>query len=73
MAVSLCSVVIKNRLGSTTQDLCSFEWLILIMPFPACLYLNKVKIIKEGDKASAENSLATSLLKVSSGSVWKVV
>lgn len=74
MEVSLCSVVIKNRLGSTTQDLCLFQWLMLIMSFPACLYLNKVKRIKEGNKASAENSPAATLLKVSSGKcLWKVV
>lgn len=70
MEVSFCSVVIKDRLGSTTRDLCSFQWLILMMSFPACLYLNKVTRIKEGNKASAENNLAASLLKVSSGNAF---
>jgi len=40
--------------------------------FPECLYLNKVKRVKEGNKAtkSAENSLAASLLMVSSENVF---
>lgn len=71
MEVSLCSTVIKDSLRSTTQDLRLFQWLIQIMSFPACLYLNKVKRIKEGNKASAENNLAASLLKVSSGNVFE--
>lgn len=41
-----------------------------MMSFPACLYLNKVTRIKEGNKASAENNLAASLLKVSSGNAF---
>lgn len=40
--------------------------------FPACLYLHKVKRLQEGNKAtkSAANSLAASLLTVSSGNVF---
>lgn len=40
--------------------------------FPACLYLDKVKRIKEDNKAtkSTENSLAASLLTVSSENVF---
>lgn len=40
--------------------------------FPACLYLHKVKRLREGNKGtkSAANSLAASLLTVSSGNVF---
>lgn len=41
--------------------------------FPACLYLNKVKRIKEGNKTTkaTENRLAASLLTVSSENVYE--